>query len=131
MNKAKNHKKFIGNLGEELAAKYLTQKGYIILDRNYLKKWGEIDVIARKMNRYYFVEVKTVSRRVGDFEKTGGYRPEENMHPWKIKRLYRAIESYLMEKGIDENTEWQLDLVSVYLDTETKKAKVDYLENIA
>jgi len=127
---SKKNNKFVGNLGEEIAVKYLTGKGYVIVGQNYLKKWGEIDIIARKGKKYHFVEVKTVSRLEKDFNKSGGYRPEENVHPWKIRRLNRAIESYLMEKGIDEDTDWQLDLISVYLDLETKKAKVEMLENI-
>ncbi len=131
MKKDKSDKKYIGNLGEEIAAKYLTQKGYLVLDRNYLKKWGEIDIVAKKMNKYYFVEVKTVSRSAENFDDSDGYRPEENVHAWKIKRLYRAIESYLMEKGINDDIDWQLDLISIYLDIDKKKAKVDYLDNIA
>jgi len=131
---AKNDKKdtkFVGNLGEEIASNYLKSRGFKILDRNYLQKWGEIDIVARKKNKLYFIEVKTVSRSFENFGSNDGYRPEENVHPWKIKRLYRTIESYLTEKGIEEEVEWQLDLISVYLDVERKKANVDYLPNIA
>ena len=127
--KTENRK--IGDLGEEIACKYLTKRGFIIIDRNYSKKWGEIDIIAKKMKHYYFIEVKTVSRSFYDFNNKNGFVPEDNIHSWKIKRLYRAIESYLMEKGIEDDIDWQLDLVSVYLDISTKKAKVEYLENIA
>ena len=52
----------IGQLGEDIACKFLMKHGFSILERNYTKKWGEIDVIAEKGKKLYFVEVKSVSR---------------------------------------------------------------------
>ena len=37
----KRNNKVIGNYGEEIAANYLIKQGFVILSRNYLKKWGE------------------------------------------------------------------------------------------
>ena len=51
--------KEIGDRGEDYAAAYLKQHQCIILDRNYRKRWGEIDIIARQKDTYLFVEVKT------------------------------------------------------------------------
>ncbi|MFH1956324.1 MAG: YraN family protein [Patescibacteria group bacterium] len=119
-------KQEIGNLGEDLACEFLMKHGYKILDRNYRKKWGEIDIIAIKNNIIHFVEVKSVSH-VTD------YLPEENIHPWKRKRLARAIQTYLLENpavsGTDE-TEWQTDSLAVFLDFQTRKARFRLLENI-
>ncbi len=50
-----------GRAGEDQAADYLTQHGYRILERNWRKKIGEIDIIAKKDNVIYFFEVKTRS----------------------------------------------------------------------
>ena len=73
---------------------------FTILDRNYTKKWGEIDVVSIKNNKIYFVEVKSVSRETSRGtprdETENGWRPEDNMHPWKLKRLSRVIQTYLM-----------------------------------
>ncbi|TSD03199.1 MAG: putative endonuclease [Parcubacteria group bacterium Athens0714_16] len=127
----RTHKRYIGDIGENVACNFLKKKGFSVVGRNYNKKWGEIDIITKKKKDIHFVEVKTISRNLnvsnrGDDE----YRAEENVHPWKLKRLNRAIESYLEENNISDDVEWALDLVVVYLDLENKKAKVEYLDNI-
>lgn len=124
-------KRMFGNLGEDLACKHLSSKGYAISERNYLKKSGEIDIIALKDGDIHFVEVKTMHNRVSDFEDNiEQFRPEENMHPKKLKRLARTAELYLQERGISSQTPWQIDLLAVLIDTEKKKAKVCFLENV-
>ena len=55
----------IGIAGEQLVADYLQQKGFTILERNYYKRFGEIDIIAKKDSVLAFVEVKT--RRQSNF----------------------------------------------------------------
>ena len=122
-----------GAMGESIAAKYLINKGFFIIDRNYRRKWGELDIIAKKDGIIHFVEVKTVSRQSygGHFEQEiNNYRPEDNMHPWKIKRLQRAIQTYLLEKYKKEEPPWQFDLACVFLDQERRVAKVRFMENI-
>ncbi len=119
---AKTEKRRVGDIGEEVACKYLEKKGYKIVERNYLKPWGEIDIVAEKSDFISFVEVKTVSHE--------SFRPEENMHPAKIKRLHRAVQTYLLDRKVLESREWRLDLVCVFLDFKTKRAKVEILENI-
>ena len=52
-------KQIIGDAGEDFAAEILEDRGYIILDRNYLCKSGEIDIIAKDDDTFVFVEVKT------------------------------------------------------------------------
>lgn len=135
----KNNKRFVGRTGEGVACRFLENKGFSVIGRNYLKKWGEIDIIAKKDGAIRFVEVKSVSREnieaIGSGGKEGGdygglYRPEDNIHPWKVKRLSRAINSYLMDNNIPETAEWQIDLVTVYLSPDLKRAKVFLLENI-
>src|SRR3989338_4734753 len=115
-------KRKIGDIGEEVAVKYLERKGFRVIERNYLRKWGEIDIIAEKGQLLSFIEVKSVSRESS--------RPEENMHPKKVQRLRRAIQTYLLDRKVSENQEWQFHLVCVYLDFSTKKARVEMLENI-
>jgi len=137
---AKTAKRHIGDTGEGVACKYLEGRGYRVVERNYLKPWGEIDIVATKANKLYFVEVKTVSRdtRVGDpaiegrevTREPAPYRPEENVHPGKVKRLHRAIQTYLLDHKVPEEMPWQLDVACVYLDFATRKARVEILENV-
>lgn len=128
---AKTAKRQLGDLGEDIACKYLERKGFRIVERNYLRKWGEIDIVAEKANLLSFVEVKSVSREAGGLEGSRGtYRPEDNVHPAKMARLHRAVQSYLMDRNVPENKEWRIDVACVYLDFSTKKAKVEVLENV-
>lgn len=122
-----------GKIGEGIVANFLIKKGYNMICQNYRRKWGEIDVVAEKDNNLHFVEVKTVSRQSfgGHFEQEiNNYRPEDNMHPWKLKRLQRAIQTYLLEKYGAKEPEWQFDLACVFLDQERRVAKVKFIENL-
>ena len=56
----------IGTLGEELVVKFLVKKGYKILDRNFWKRWGELDIVAQRKGKIHFVEVKALSANVSD-----------------------------------------------------------------
>jgi len=58
------------------------------------------------------------------------YNPEDNMHPWKLKRMSRTVQTYLLEKKIEEEKEWQVDLLVVFLDIKNKKARVKVVEDI-
>ena len=122
----------IGEIGENIAVTFLMKHGFSILDRNYTKKWGEIDIVAEKNKKLYFIEVKSVSRETLEnvSYETNNYKAEDNMHPWKLKRLSRTIQTYLLSKKISDETEWQVDLLIVYLDLKNKKAKIKLEEDI-
>ena len=119
------HKKKIGALGENMACRFLVKHGFKILDRNYSKKWGEIDIVAEKDKIFRFIEVKSIVSY-----ETDRYRPEENVHYQKLKRLSRVIQTYLLDKKVSYETEWQIDIMAVFLDLENKKAKFRFMENI-
>ncbi len=123
----------IGEIGENIATKFLMKRGFLILDRNYTKKWGEIDIICEKDTKLYFIEVKSVSRLDLDKVSQGtldGYKPEDNMHPWKLKRMSRTIQSYLLSKKVADEKEWQVDLLVVFLDIKNKKARIKVVSDI-
>ena len=122
---SKTEKRKLGDLGEDIASRFYVKRGYTILDRNYLRPWGEIDLVLKKTKTLYFVEVKTVSREPGK----SMYRPEENVHHSKLKRLHRAIQTYVVEKKVGE-AEWQIDVACVYIDRPSKKAHVELIENV-
>ncbi|MFZ2038603.1 MAG: YraN family protein [Minisyncoccia bacterium] len=140
MKQQKTQKREVGDLGESLACRFLENKGYTVVDRNYLKKCGEIDIIARDLAKNLrFVEVKTVSRVFSGFtgngvnhetSDNGEFRPEDNVHGWKLERLHKTIMLYLEENNVPHETEWQIDVIVVYLDKVTKKAKIRLLERV-
>ena len=115
-------KRRTGNLGEDVSCTYLVQQGFTVLDRNYLKKFGELDIVAIKEGQVHFIEVKTVTRI------TDGYKPEDNLHVWKLKRLARTIQAYILEKKV--KNEWQFDVITIVLNMKTRRAKVDFMQNI-
>lgn len=114
-------KKEVGNLGEELAVRFLERKGYTVVQRNYLKKWGEIDIVAKRRDWTHFIEVKTFSWETY-------LLPEDNVHSEKLKRLHRAIETYIEEFHV--KGEIQVDIVSVRLHLKDKKAHCRMIENV-
>lgn len=116
----------IGRLGEELACRFLEGKGFSICDRNYRKKWGELDIVADDAGLIRFIEVKSVSS--WEENSTDIHRPEDNIDPRKVERLKRVIQSYLLShKKIGK---WQFDFVTVKIDEEGKKAKIAFVENV-
>jgi len=129
----------IGELGEDIAEKFLVKHSFSILERNYTKKWGEIDIIAEKADKLYFVEVKSVSRETlntfipksyNDSDERYQHRPEDNMHPWKLKRMSRTIQTYLLSAKVPDEKEWQVDLLVVYLCQKEKRARVKVVSDI-
>ena len=135
MKKFSSSTQKIGLLGEDIACRYLEKHGFGVLERNYTRKWGEIDIIAVKNNVLYFVEVKSTKVPSSFFKENEKFftekniQPEENMHAWKMMRLRRVVETYLISQRIG-NIDWQFDLLLVYIDMNNRKARVRVVENI-
>ncbi len=127
-----------GEIGEDLACKKLTKLGFKVLERNYTKQGGEIDIVAKKDKNLHFIEVKSVSceisvKKTGEnvtYETNSTYRPEENLNIHKFSKIARTIEIYLLENNVSGETPWQIDLACVYIDLHKKVGKVEILENI-
>lgn len=115
--------KLLGKRGEERAIDFLEKKGYRIIETNYLKRIGEIDIIAfdPKYNEYVFIEVKT--RRSLSF----GY-PEESVNKRKISKIIRTAESWISKQNI-KDPEWRIDVISIYLGG--KEPEIEHIENVS
>ncbi len=124
----KREKLNTGQLGEKIAAEYLRNKGYKILEKNFKnplgRRLGEIDIIARKGKELVFVEVKT--------QKTSGFEsipPEEKITPHKLYKLNKAGQFYVKSKNL-WGSNYRFDAVLVWLSADQKNARIKHLENI-
>jgi len=106
--------KIIGNNGEDLACRFLTNNGFEIIDRNYQKRVGEIDIIGFKKGTLHFFEVKTVSRETFSYVDVEKYKPEDNVTSKKINKIEKTANIFLKEKGFTDEYV-QIDLLTVYL----------------
>ncbi len=122
----------IGKIGEDIAVKWLISNGYSIIQRNFWKKFGEIDIVARETNKIHLIEVKSVSYETkNDLEYAISHetwRPEENVHKEKIRRFKNTIEVWLIENNYIG--EWQIDILTVRIIPREKFAQVNMLENV-
>lgn len=115
-------KSLTGQLGEKIAAEYLSENGYKIVEKNYLRPWGEIDIVVRRKDgTLVFVEVKTMYE--GPF-----LNPEDNLTSSKLKKLQRTAQLYVGGNAakVYESRGWQIDLVAVLL-LDKNSARKDYL----
>jgi putative endonuclease len=123
-------KREIGKIGENIACKYLLNKGYLILARNHKERSDEIDIIARHPNGLLiFCEVKTINNR-GD--GLSSFMPEDNLTHLKLKRIIRGSMVFLARHPELERrgSGWQIDLIAVVLKEAEKIARVRHYENI-
>lgn len=110
-------------IGEDLAADYLKKKGYRIIERNFRKGYGEIDIICVKDKTLVFVEVKTrTSNKFGT--------PIESISYYKLKSLTKTAEFYksLSPKLPDL---LRIDGIGVVLDSFNNLISLEHIENIS
>ena len=103
----------IGKIGEDLASKYLEAAGYTIIERNFMARQGEIDIIAKDKKELVFIEVKT---RTSDIYG----KPVEAVNTQKQKHLLNTIKYYLYSKHL-ENEFVRIDVIEVYFNNDTYK----------
>lgn len=119
-----SQKRELGDLGEKIAFDYLKKQGYQIIERNFKKPWGEIDIVAKKNKDLIFIEVKTRTVPQGDSPY-----PEESVHSLKQQKLIRTAQSYLLEKKYPPETNWQIDVIAIELNEQTRKADLKHIKN--
>lgn len=105
LEKAKNRKR-LGDSGETLASKILHKNGYVILERGYRCKSGEVDIIALDRDTLAFVEVKTRKTR-----KFG--LPEEAVTKRKYLHIMSVANYYLNTNSVYKK--YRIDIVSILI----------------
>lgn len=111
----------LGRRGENIATKYLKKNNYIIIEKNFSCKQGEIDIIAQDIikKELVFIEVKTRSNF-----KYG--RPLEAVNKAKQKHIYRSAEYYIYKNKI-KNIPIRIDVIEIYITS--NKAKINHIKN--
>ncbi|KKQ66703.1 MAG: hypothetical protein US86_C0004G0021 [Candidatus Daviesbacteria bacterium GW2011_GWA2_38_24] len=113
------NRKEIGRLAEDLAAEALLKKGYLILERNFSNRYGEIDIIAKDKETLVFVEVK--AKKGIEFGL-----PEEMVNKQKIKKVQKMGIIYM--KG--QNLPCRIDVVAIVLSQDYSVLRLDHYENV-
>ncbi len=128
----KGKKNQIGAIGEALVIKELERRGFQVIDQNYLKPWGEIDIVARENHTIVFIEVKTVSYETkSDLENSVAretWRPEDKINSQKLRRLGRTIETWIAERRYTGN--WRFVAAIVKIVPRERIAHVYFVEDI-
>lgn len=102
-----------GNIAEDKACDFLVDNGYFIVERNFYSRFGEIDIIASKMQVLHFIEVKSGL----DYESA-----IVNITPQKLRKFIKTVHVYLKKNALD--IDFMIDAVVV-----TPK-EVSLVENI-
>lgn len=107
-----NIKAFVGMTGEDVAAKFLEQNGYTVIERNFRSGHQEIDIIASDEQFLVFVEVKTRSCLIPESMAYG--RPARAVSAAKQKNIVAAARNYLRQHP-GNALQPRLDVIEVYL----------------
>ncbi|MBL0388880.1 YraN family protein [Tumebacillus sp. ITR2] len=104
-------RKQLGDFGERVAADFLLHLGYRIIDRNWRRRGGELDIIAIDRDALVFVEVRTRSTRT--------FGTAEESVDWRKQRQVRKMAScYLHERPAEDTIyrDIRFDVITVYVD---------------
>lgn len=116
------HNSSLGAKGEAAAIHHLVSLGYRILERNFKKPQGDIDIVAVEGKTLVFVEVKT---RISTHYGTG----EDAITPWKIRSLIRSAHYYKFKHPhLPESL--RIDMVSVQMRSPETVEKITLYRNI-
>lgn len=110
-------------LGESASCRYLEKKGYKILERNFRKGYGEIDIIAVQKNTLVFIEVKTRSS-----EKFG--TPFEAISSWKLRKLLAGARYYKYILHPELPDDLRIDAIGVIVRGD-EVISIEQIENIS
>ncbi len=110
----------LGRWGEDIAEKYLKKKGYLIVERNFRCRLGEIDIIARDGADLVFVEVKTRQNQSYGL-------PCEAINAAKVRHIKRTAVYYMTGCAM-EYQDVRLDVIEIL--TQEGKTYLHHIENI-
>lgn len=121
--------KFLGELGEEIAEKFLNSQNYLILKKNFYSRYGEIDLVALAPGGQIlaFVEVKTRANKIFG-------EPEESVNKLKLNKIRKTIFHYLQAHSADKinrlrTIDWRIEIIAIELDGNYNFRQINHLKN--
>ena len=115
------YQQHIGKIGEDIAANYLLEKGYQVLDQNFNARYGEIDLVALDVGCVVFVEVKT--RTTAAFGN-----PEDSITPAKLEKLENAALLWLQAHP-EAPDDWRMDVIAILIDHHNNEKELKHFLN--
>lgn len=113
----------VGKSGEDIAADFLRKKNYKIIERNFKKRYGEIDIVALDGETLVFIEVKTrTSYKYGS--------AKESITPWKLKALIKSAHYYKLThpKSLEQ---LRIDGVFIMMNENKDVEEIELVKNIS
>ena len=107
----------MGRWGEDRAVEFLQRQNFSVIERNYNSSVGEIDIIAKKGDDFYFVEVKT--RSAGPFATNLAVTGQ------KLHKLKKTVARYCLARRINKSGLILASLLVVY-DRSLKKVNFNF-----
>ena len=111
----------LGKWGEDLAADYLRDKGYVIIDRDWKSGHHDLDIVAKEDETLVIVEVKTRRNRLFG-------NPEEAVDYRKLRSLQMAINHYIKYRHI--NGDSRLDIITV-VGTVGEEPEIEHIKDVS
>ena len=111
----------LGARGEKAAERFLLKRGWIVIERGFTARGGEIDLIAVDGQTIVFVEVKTRSS-----DRKG--HPSEAVTHEKQQHLTRAAYSYLAKNQL-VNCSFRLDVIAIIWPDPSQTPLIEHFEN--
>ncbi len=99
-----------GNFAEKLGVDYLQERDFLVIDRNFYSRFGEIDIVAKKDGVIHFVEVKS-----------GDYDPIYQITPSKLSKIQKTAQIYMSKKRLD---------MDFCIDALIVTENIEFIENI-
>jgi putative endonuclease len=110
----------LGKWGEDLAAEYLQEKGYEILERDWKSGHHDLDIVAREGSTLVVAEVKTRRNRLFG-------NPEEAVDYKKLRSLQSAINHYI--KSHSASSHVRFDIISI-VGTIGSQPEIDHIKDV-
>ena len=111
----------IGKQGEILAQTYLRKQDYILLQKNFRCKLGEIDIIAKDKEVVVFIEVRTKTSTT--------YGPAYNSVTYSKQKQVKRVALFYISKYNLVNTQFRFDVIGITLNLQTGQHQIDHIQN--